>query len=265
MRRLLQTFVAASALIAGIAFLQHDAAARTLQQVTNVGTLRVGVVLAAPWAIRRSNGELAGFEIDVARQLAADLEVEPEFVFYQFDELVPALETGEIDIVISGFTITPERARHVNFSQPYAVGGIAIATNLGSTRNVRRFEDLSDGDYRIGALADSVAAALARRMLPDAELVQFDAQADAADALVSGDIDAYLDEQPAPTYLALDNPGLVDLPIDRPLLETRSAFAVAKGDPDFVTYLNAWIEAREADTWLTGTYRYWFESLRWQE
>jgi polar amino acid transport system substrate-binding protein len=256
---------AVALLLASLTLPLADAQARTLQQVMNVGTLRIGAVLASPWVMRNSDGELTGFEVDIARRLAADLDVEPQFVFYDFDEVVPALESGEIDIVISGLTITPERARHVNFSQPYAVGGVAIATNLSTTREVSRFEDLSDGAYRIGALDDSVAGELARRMLPDAELVPFETQADAAAALVDGDIDAYLDEQPAPTFLALEYPGLIDLPIGRPLLETRSAFAVAKGDVDFIAFLNAWIEAREADTFLTSTHRYWFESLRWRE
>lgn len=252
-------------LIATLANPWANAAARPLQQVLNAGTLRVGVVLATPWAMRRADGELVGFEVDVARQLAADLDLEPEFLFYEFDELVPAIELGEVDIVIAGLTITPERARHVNFSRPYAVGGIGIATNLTTTRNVKRFEDLSSSAYRIGAMADSVAAELADRMLPGAELITFQAQAEAAEALIAGDIDAYLDEQPAPTFLSLEYPAIIDLPIDAPLLETRSAFAVAKGDADFVIFLDAWIEAREADTWLPGTYRYWFESLRWQE
>jgi polar amino acid transport system substrate-binding protein len=239
--------------------------ARTLQQVLNVGTLRVGIVIAPPWTMRDSSDEFAGFEVDVATRLAADLEVDPEFVLYQFDELIKALESGEIDIVISGLTITPERALHVNFSRPYSVGGIGIATNLAATEGVERFEDLSNASYRVGVIVDSTAAALAERLLPNAELITFDEQSDAADALLNGNIDVYLDEEPAPTFLALRFPATIDAPIARPLLETRSAFAIAKGDGDFLAYLNAWIESREADTWLPSTHRYWFNSLRWQE
>jgi polar amino acid transport system substrate-binding protein len=55
------------------------------------------------------------------------------------------------------------------------------------------------------------------------------------------------------------------VPLARPLLETRAAFAVAKGDADFLAYLNAWIEAREADTWLPATHAFWFETLRWRD
>lgn len=257
--------VAAAWLAAACMSAAAPASARTLQQVLNVGQVRVGVVIAAPWALRNSGGELDGFEIDVAKRLAADLEVQPDFVIYRFDELVPAIESGEVDIIVSGLTITPERARHVNFSRPYATGGITIATNTNATSAVGRFEDLNSDVYRIGAVGGSVAAELAARMLPGAKLTTFGSPAEAADALVGGDIDAYLDEEPAPTFLALEHPDVVDVPIARPLLETRSAFAVAKGDPDFLAYLNAWIEAREADTWLTATHQYWFETLRWRD
>ena len=74
-----------------------------------------------------------------------------------------------------------------------------------------------------------------------------------------------LDQEPVPTFLALAHPDVVDVPVNRPLLETRSAFAVGKGDPDFLAFLDAWIEAREADTWLPTTHRYWFRTLQWRD
>ena len=58
------------------------AEARDLQQVLNTGTLRVGVTLYPPWAVRSSNGEIVGFEVDVAKQLAADLKVKADLLFH---------------------------------------------------------------------------------------------------------------------------------------------------------------------------------------
>lgn len=241
------------------------AESRSLRQVINQGTLTVGIVLAAPWAVRESDsGELTGFEIEVAKKLASDMGVEVRFLVYAFDELVTAVESGEIDIVAAGLTISPERALYVNFSQPYATSGVGIATNLGTTAEVLSLEDLDDPAYTIATLEGSVAANLALRILPDARLAVFASEEDAADAVVGGDADVYLAEEPLPTFLALENPTRVDVPIARPLLETQSAFAVAKGDPDFVFFLNAWITAREADTWLPTTSAYWFKSLAWR-
>ena len=68
-----------------------------------------------------------------------------------------------------------------------------------------------------------------------------------------------------PTFLALENPDKIDVPLDRPLLVSKEGFAVNKGDPDFLAFLNSWIVSREADTWLPTTINYWFKTLRWKD
>lgn len=241
------------------------ARAASLQQVLSRGNLRVGVTIAAPWVIRDAEtGEFSGYEIDVAKRLAADLEIEVEFLRYDFDELIRALERGEIDVIASGLTISPERLRHVNFSRPYASGGINMATNLRSTAAVDSLDALNSPEYTVAVIGDSVAEDLAGRILPRARLQRFRNEVNASEALVGGEVDVYLEEEPLPYYLALEYPEDVDVPLGTPLLETRSAFAVSKGDPDFVFFLNAWIEAREADTWLPTRHQYWFRSLQWR-
>ena len=57
-----------------------DAWSRTLQQIRTQGSVNVGVALSSPWVIRRSDGELVGFEVDVAKRLARDLQVEPKII-----------------------------------------------------------------------------------------------------------------------------------------------------------------------------------------
>jgi polar amino acid transport system substrate-binding protein len=110
-----------------------------------------------------------------------------------------------------------------------------------------------------------VAAQLAKRLLPRAKLRVIASPDAASRALIAGEVDGYLEDEPVPTFLALDNPGVIDVPLARPLLASRSGFAVNKGDPDFLAYLNAWIVAREADTWLPTTTNYWFKTLHWRE
>lgn len=252
-------------LCAASAALALPAAARPLQEVLNTGTLRIGVTLFAPWAARGAEGELVGFEIDVGRQLAADMGVRPEFLTYAVERLVPALEAGEIDIVAAGLTITPERALHVNFSQPYAESGVGLATHLASTADVADIAALNDARFTIAAVEGAVAVELARRLWPSAKLEVFESVAEASAALVQGSVHGYVEDEPVPTFLALEHPSAIDVPTGRPLLASPAAFAVNKGDADFVTFLNAWITSREADTWLPTTASYWFESLRWRE
>lgn len=238
---------------------------RSLQQVLNTGTLRVGTALFAPWAARAPAGELVGFEVDVAKQLAADMGVKAEVLPYEFDRLIPALEAGEIDLIAAGLIITPQRALHVNFSAPYAESGVSLVTHSGRTAQVRALNDLDAPEFTLAVVSGSAAPELVRRILPRAEVEIFESTDAASAALLAGNVDAYLEDEPIPTFLALENPSTVDLPLDEPLLRSRAAFAIAKGDPDFLAFLNAWIEAREADTWLPSTIDYWFKSLRWRQ
>ena len=242
-----------------------EAAARDLQEVRKSGTLRVGVTLFAPWAARGADGELLGFEIDVAQQLTADLRLKAQLLAYDVDRLVPALEAGEIDVIAAGLTITPERALHVNFSQPYAESGISLATHLERTANVKDVSGLDSEEFTIAAVEGSVGAELARRSWPRARLQVFPSVEAASEALLAGRVHGYVEDEPVPTFLALENPGVIDVPTARPLLASPAGFAVNKGDPDFLAFLNAWIVAREADTWLPTTASYWFKSLRWRE
>ena len=248
----------------GVGLMGSQAAARPLQDVLNYGTLRVGVALFPPWTMRDASGELTGFEIDVARKLAEDMNVDVEFNLYPWDRIILGLESGEIDIIAAGLSITPERALHVAFSRPYATSGTTLATNLQTTSDVTSLDDLNDAFYTIAAIAGSAAEELARRIFPRAELQLYEDAETASSALVAGEVDAYLDNEPIPTFLSLENPSVVDVPVPEPLLPTPAGFAVVKGDPDFVNFLDAWITAREADTWLPTQHGYWFQTLRWR-
>ena len=257
--RLVAAWILVASLLAG-----PPAGARPLQDVLNDGTLRVGVALFTPWAMRGASGELTGFEIDVARKLAEDMGVDVAFSVYAWDRIIPGLEAGEVDIIAAGLSITPERALHVNFSQAYATGGTTLATNLDNTASVGSLDDLNDPAYTLAAVPGTAAEALARRIFPRAELELYEDAEGAGSALVAGDVDAYIENEPVPTFLALENPSRVDVPVPTPLLPTPAGFAVSKGDPDFINFLNAWITARESDTWLPTQHGYWFQTLRWR-
>jgi polar amino acid transport system substrate-binding protein len=241
------------------------ASARSLQQVLLGGTLRVGVALYVPWAARTASGDLIGFEVDVAKRLAADMGLKVEILTYDIGRLIPALESGEIDLIAAGLAIRPDRALHVNFSQPYAESGLALAAQTKSTADVKSLADLDNERYTIAAIGGSVAAEFVGQFLPHAKLRAFENADAASAALLAGKVDGYLEDEPVPTFLALENADKIDVPLDRPLLLSKAGFAVNKGDPDFLAFLNAWIVSREADTWLPTTTNYWFKTLRWKD
>lgn len=244
---------------------EKAAAQANFAQILSSGKLRVGTYLSMPNAMKADDGKLSGADIDIATRLAKDMGVALDVKTLDWDQLIPALQRGEIDIIVAGLTITPERALQVYFSNPYASSGISIATNIKLTSDFGSIDNLNSPVIAIGAIGGTVSEDVARQIFPKARIKTFTSENQAEDALVKGLLHAFVRAEPIPRFLALRHPKEVDVPINKPLIATRDAFAVRKGDNDFVNFLNAWIVAREADAWLTSTRKYWFESLSWQQ
>ena len=233
-------------------------------QIREKGVLRIGVSIFTPWVFKDKNGELIGFEIDVAKKLSKDMGVTPKLISYDWEKLIPALKEGQIDIIIAGMAITPQRALKVNFSLPYATSGISLATNIERTKDIKSVEELNRQAIKIGVISATISEGLAKRIFNKASIIAFKKSNDAEDAIITGKIHAYMEAKPIPRFIALDHPGKVDVPLSEPLLAYKAGFAINKGDPDFLNFLNSWIIARETDTWLTSTHDYWFKSLKWK-
>lgn len=237
----------------------------TLKSVLEKGTLRVGVSLFTPWTIKQQDGQLVGYEIDVAKQLAKDLGVKPQFHVFDWEKIIPALLSRKIDIIIAGIVITPQRALKVNFSQPYDSSGIGLVTNIALTKTFQGLKDLNGPDVIIATVTGTISEDLARRVFSKATLKTFATSQEAIEAVTSGKVHGYVEHEAITTFVALDHPELVDEPLSKPLLETKAGFAVHKGDPDFIHFLNAWIISHEADTWLNSAHKYWFEGVEWRK
>jgi len=74
-----------------------------------------------PWSMVDASGNVTGFDADVAAALCAEIDADCRFVVQSFDSLIPSLNAKRFDLIISGMSYTPERAKRVNFSIPYAV------------------------------------------------------------------------------------------------------------------------------------------------
>ncbi len=256
-RRLLRTFP----LLLVLAF--SSVCADVLDDVLDRGTLRVGVAEFVPWTLRNKAGELVGFEIDVAKKIAADMGVEPSFKVYEWDEIIPALERGEIDVIAGGMAITPARALRVNFSRPLAKSGVGLATNTNMTQEIKSLSELNDKDITITTVSDTLAASVAERLFGNANLKVYDAPGPAEADVLEGRAHAYVAGMPEAQFLVLKNPVKLDLPIDEPLLASSEGLAVRKGEQQLLNFLDAWVTARTSDRWLQTTRDYWFSTLDW--
>ena len=150
--------------------------------------LRVGVGLFEPWVMCDVNGNLIGYEIDVARKLAEDIGVRIQFVRTDWYFIIPSLIEEKFDLIISGMAITPERSLHVNFSVPYSEFGTLVVANTMGTEGLTTLADLDSADVVFGARAGTVPEQAVADNFPKATLRTFDSDTGLLQALVSGEV-----------------------------------------------------------------------------
>lgn len=245
------------------ALLSPAAGADVFDDILDKGRLRVGVAEFVPWTMKTGSGELIGFEIDVANKIAQDMGVEPEFRLYAWEEIIPALQRGEIDVIAGGMAITPGRALQVNFSRPLARSGVGLATNTAMTREIQTLDQLNDPQIVISTVADTLAYSVSQTLFDRADVKVYPSQTLAEKEVLDGRAHAYLAGMPEVRFLALRNSAAIDLPIAEPLLASSEALAVRKGEQELLNFLDAWVTARQTDKWLATSHDYWFGTLDW--
>ena len=256
----LRKFILCLLLLVSIQSAQADTLANALKD----GVLRIGVSIYEPWVMKNKDGELYGYEIQVAEQLAKDLGVKADFHVVEWEELIRALNDDKIDIIISGMAITPQRALMVNFSHPYGDSGVSLAANVQQTKDIKSLKELNTPNVTLGVVADTVSDPVAHSIFDKANIKKFVKNDDAVKALLEGDIHALIEASPVPKFLALEHPDIIDAPLSKPLLSYKAGMAVNKGEQEFLNYLNAWITARDAEGWLPAKHMHWFDSLDWK-
>lgn len=237
----------------------------TLEQVISKNRLRIGFSTFVPWAMKDKKGEFIGYEIEVARRLAEDMGVEAQFIPTKWSGIIPALLTGKFDVIIGGMGITPERNIKVNFTSPYEYSGMSMVAGLKRVPGKTSLEEFNTPQTRIVARIGTTAAAAAQRYLPAAEIRLFDDEGQALQEVLNGRADAMVASQPFPEFQTLKYQDKLYLPLaGETFTKEPIGFAIRKGDPDFLNYLNNWIMVRSLDGWLLERYRYWFTTQDWK-
>ena len=239
--------------------------ADALENILDRGKIRVGISLFTPWAMKDKAGELAGFEIEVAKRLAEEMGVTPEFKVYTWVDIIAALNNGEIDVIIAGMSITPKRALQMNFTLPYAESGVSLVTNTEMTKQIEDLRGLNRPQVVVAAAAKTLGSDVAKMVFDQADLRIMANHEDAKKALLEGRVHAYVAGPTQANFLALEHADSVDMPLTKPLLVSVTGMGVKKGEQELLNFLNAWITARAADKWLSATQKYWFNTLKWRD
>ncbi|WP_299136810.1 transporter substrate-binding domain-containing protein [uncultured Vibrio sp.] len=236
-----------------------------LDKINERGSLRVGMSTFVPWAMRNKQGDLVGFEIDVAKRLAEDSGWKVEFVPTAWDGIIPSLLSNKFDVVIGGMSITEARAKSVLFTEPYSHSGVQLAANKELAEGFTQISDFDSRRVKIAARRGAFTVQVARETFPKAKVLQFDDDAQAFQEVLNGNAHAVIASSPKPEHEAIKNADTLFIPFEERLSKGNEAFAVRLGETDKTEFFNEWIKARTEDGWLKERYEYWFSTLDWQD
>jgi polar amino acid transport system substrate-binding protein len=193
-----------------------------------------------PFEFKNDAGQIVGLDVDIANQLANMMNVKLNTKEIRWDELITNLNNGKIDIVISAMTRTLSRERMVDFSESYYTTGQAVLLNT-KVKDVCSVNDLNSGKFRIGVQQGTTGEEYAKNVLSKAVIIMYDDFYSCQTDLINNKIEAIIFDKPltdeVKSYGVFDEE---NTPFKQLTIENY-CFAVKKGNPDFVVFLNKFI------------------------
>lgn len=190
----------------------------------------------------REGTDIVGYDVDVATEIAKDYKSTLKIEDMAFDSLVTALAAGKVDMVVAGMSVTDERKKEVDFSNPYYNATQVIIVKKGST-TVAKSADLADKQIGVqeGTTGDLFVSDTAN--VAGAKVARFKKAVDAALDLKNGKLDAVvLDEKPAQKIVEQNDDLMI---LDEALTEEEYAIAVKKGNTELLESINKTLEKLE--------------------
>ena len=236
----------------------------TTNEIVERGELRVGFEAGyLPFEMADKKGNFIGFDMDVAREMAKAMGVKFVPVNTAWDGIIPALITKKFDIIISGMTITQERNLKVNFADPYIIVGQTILLNKKHAGKVKSYKDLNDPKYTVTSKLGTTGEQAIKRLIPRAKYKSFEVESEAALEVLTGKADATVYDLPfCATFMAQQGEGKLIF-LDEPFTFEPLAWAVRKGDPDFMNWLNNFLRQLKNDGRYDRIYNKWIKSTDW--
>ncbi|MDQ4065585.1 MAG: basic amino acid ABC transporter substrate-binding protein [Actinomycetota bacterium] len=214
------------------------------------GFLTVGSDIPYPPFEYREGGELVGLDIDLITEIAErlGLSVEDHIIDTGFDTIFTQLAGGRFDVVVAASTITPEREKQVNFSDPYYNAQQSLTVNVNETPDIQSVDDLGAGDV-IAVQGGTTGKQWAEDNLPDdVEIRSFPEGPDGYTALEAGDVTGVINDEPTALAEIAEREGLELVET----IDTGEAYGIAV-DPENEELLEA-INQTLAEIIEDGTY-----------
>ncbi|GED31547.1 MULTISPECIES: transporter substrate-binding domain-containing protein [Brevibacillus] len=235
----------------------------TIQKVLDKKKLVIGTSSGYfPFEMKDKDGKFVGYDMDLGTAIANALKVEVEFKdFTDFGGLIPALQTGDIDMVISGMTIRGDRALAVSFSDPYYSSGQVVMVPKKDT-TTKSWQELDQAGKKIAVGQGSTGSLLAKQLFKNAQVMDFDGFTNAALAVKQGQADALIFDEPGVRVFEMMNSDSV-----RGVYEILSSenlgIALPLNDQATIQWVNSFLASYRNGLDDQASTTKWFKSNDW--
>ena len=215
-------------------------ASTLLEQIKAKGKLVVGTEAQyAPYEFKDLDANFVGCDMWLAQQIADSLGVELEIVDMSFAGIIPAVQSGQVDLGIAAFTNTPERAEEIDFSNLYETSAQLLIVKTGNADTYSTKEALAG--QKVGAQKGTIQSQLIQSALPDSELFELEKYPALALEVQNGNIAGLVVDQAVGESLVANSNGELEVSNFEFSAEEASfgkSVVIAKGNEDLVAAVN---------------------------
>jgi polar amino acid transport system substrate-binding protein len=220
--------------------------------------LRIGVTSDAPPLIYLKNDKITGLEADLAIKLGKFAGKRIKFIQLKWEDQIPALENNKIDIIMSGMSITTARQYRLAFSNPYLRSGQILLVRLAEKAQFSTgIYSLMNSNHVIGTVKGTTGDLFITKTINGVKVKNYETSADAVDALIKKEIDAFVYDAPMICHYAAINENNKLTPILSLATEEYIAWGIRKEDGELLNQANAFIADLKSKQQLQRIIRTW--------
>lgn len=226
---------------------QQALGASTLSKILAKKEIKIGMEPGfLPFEMRTKTGEYIGFDVEMMNAFAKSIGVKAKYISTKWDGIIPGLMAKKYDVIVSGMTITEARRKAVLFSDPYYKAGLGVLVSPETKKKVRDLKDLDKKNYKIVVKLGTTGDIFVGKAFSKAKVRKLDNEADAAQSVLLGRVDAFVYDRPYLELYRSSKKGKVDL---LPGFQSEEFFGLAarKKDKDLIMAFNKFLKAWKAD------------------
>ena len=236
----------------------------TLDRIAQSGQLVVGTAGSMPpMNMTTKGGDVIGLEPDMANQMAAAMGVRAVFKTMPFAELLPALEAGKVDMVLSSMTITGKRNMKVAFVGPYFISGKTFLTTEKWAAAAKEPEEVNSPSTKLTALRGSTSQVFVEKVFPKATLLLAKDYGESVAMVLQGKADAMIADYPICLLSVIRNPDQNLISVVPPFTYEPIGIAIQKDDPLLTNWLENFLGTMAGSGDLKELQEKWFKGGDW--